>query len=133
MISGWQYDKFSSGMIIMWKRRFTEFDEQDVSMANSTGTSIRWLVTQENAENVNTAMRRFEIAPGGQIGLHSHPEYHEIYILGGKARVFNDQGDEVEAIAGDVLYVPPNEPHAYETLGSEKFEFLCIIPILQKE
>jgi quercetin dioxygenase-like cupin family protein len=117
----------------MWKKHYTEASEQEVTMANSTGTTIRWLVNQENAENVKIAMRRFEIAPGGQIGLHSHPEYHEIYVLGGKARVFNDKGDEVEATVGDVLYVPPDEFHGYETLGSEKFEFICIIPIIKKD
>ena len=117
----------------MWKKHYLEIDEQPVTMANSTGTTIRWLVDQKNAPEAKIAMRRFVLEPEGKIGLHHHPEYHEIYVLNGRARVFNDKGKEVEVRAGDVLYVPPEEPHGYETVGSEKFEFLCIIPILQEE
>ena len=116
----------------MWKKHFSEFKEQSVSMAGSTGTTIRWLITKETAD-VNIAMRRFVLEPSGQIGLHSHPEYHEIYVLSGNARIFNDKGDEVEAGPGDVLYVPPEEQHGYQTISSIPFEFICIIPILDKK
>ncbi len=119
-------------VINLWKKHYSEFDEQEVTMASSTGTTIRWLINREN-EDVNIAMRRFVLSPNGQIGLHSHPEYHEIYVLSGKARVFNDKDDEVEAGVGDVLYVPPEEEHGYETIGNKPFEFICIIPILEKK
>lgn len=101
---------------------------ENVAMAGSTQTTIRWLIQKNQAPHF--MMRKFEIQPGGQIGLHSHPEEHEIYVLEGKARVFNDKGEEIIAEKDDFLFVPPNEGHGYENMGTEPFIFLCVIPRL---
>ncbi|HDM45222.1 MAG TPA: cupin domain-containing protein, partial [Candidatus Bathyarchaeota archaeon] len=37
-------------------------------------------------------------------------------------------GKEVEFGAGDVLFIPPNEPHEFVNIGDEKLVFLCMIP-----
>ncbi|MHA2297028.1 MAG: cupin domain-containing protein [Candidatus Hodarchaeales archaeon] len=116
----------------MIKKHFTDTKEEQVTMANSVNTSIRWLITKDDGA-IYFAMRRFHLGTGGKIGLHGHPEDHEIYILSGQARIFNDKGQEVVAKEGDVLYVPPDELHGYENIGDESFEFICIIPYLKKE
>ncbi len=113
----------------MIKKSYTDVEEQAVTDYGSTGTTIRWLVTKENEGAPHFAMRRFEIQPGGTIGLHHHPQEHEIYVLAGKGKVFNDE-QEVIAQKDDVLYVPPNEPHAYKNEGDEPFIFICVIPYL---
>ncbi|MFX1255264.1 MAG: cupin domain-containing protein [Promethearchaeota archaeon] len=112
-------------------KHFTEVKKEEVTAYGSTDTEIRWLITKEDGAP-RFALRRFVIHPKGQVGLHGHPEEHEIYILQGKARVFNDKGEEVIAEEGNVLYVPPDEPHGYENVGSEDFVFLCVIPYLNK-
>lgn len=113
----------------MIKKNYLEIMEENVTTYGSTGVTVRWLITKKDGA-IRYAMRHFEIKPNGQINLHNHPEEHEIYVLSGKARVFNDKGSETIAIPGDVLFVPPHETHGYETVGEDPFTFLCIIPIL---
>lgn len=120
------------GVVVMLKKNFRDVVEENVTVAGSTGATIRWLITEKDGA-LRYAMRRFEIKPGGHIGLHNHPEEHEIYVLSGKARIFNDKGEEFVASPGDVLFVPPYEKHGYENLGGEVFAFLCVIPILEKK
>jgi quercetin dioxygenase-like cupin family protein len=103
---------------------------ESVSMYGSTGTSIQWLWGKDDGVP-NFALRKFSVKPGGNIGLHGHSEEHEIYILSGKGKVFNDSGKEIQIKEDDTLFVPPNETHAYTNIGTEDLQFLCIIPILQ--
>ncbi|MHA1687460.1 MAG: cupin domain-containing protein [Candidatus Heimdallarchaeaceae archaeon] len=113
----------------MIRKHYSDVEEQEVRDYGSTETTIRWLITKEGEGAPRFAMRRFEIKPGGQIGLHNHPQEHEIYFLQGTGEVFNEQ-ETVKVQANDVLYVPPNEPHGYRNTGSETLVFLCIIPYL---
>lgn len=107
-----------------------DIKQEEVTMASSKGTYIQWLIKDEAP---NFAMRRFEIKPNGSIGLHNHPEEHEIYILEGEGEVYNDRGENALVSKGNVLYVPPNEKHGYKNHNNnETFIFLCIIPLLKK-
>ena len=115
----------------MKKKNFLDVSEEEVRLAGSKGATIRWLITERDGA-LRYAMRRFEIKPGGWIGLHSHPEEHEIYILSGKARIFNEDL-EIVAEEGDALFVPSNERHGYENLSDKPLIFLCVIPILSKQ
>jgi quercetin dioxygenase-like cupin family protein len=75
----------------------------------------------------NFALRRFIMEPGGGIPSHTNTVEHEQYVLCGRARV--SIGDEIaEVRAGDVVFIPAGTPHAYEVLGEERFEFLCVVP-----
>jgi quercetin dioxygenase-like cupin family protein len=113
----------------MIKKNFKDIKEETVTKANSTRTTIRWLITKEDGAPHFT-MRRFKISPGGEIGLHDHPEEHEIYILEGKGKVIDRNENIIEVSQGDILYVPPNERHGYKNNGNKPFIFLCIIPYL---
>jgi quercetin dioxygenase-like cupin family protein len=53
--------------------------------------------------------------------------------LTGKARVFDDEGNEATAETGDVLFVPSYEKHGYENLSKETLTFVCVVPMLDKE
>ena len=74
----------------MKKLHYTDVEELEVTDYGSTDTSIRWLITKEKDGAPRFSIRRFEMKPGGQIGMHSHPQEHEIYILSGKGEVFSN-------------------------------------------
>ena len=52
---------------------------------------------------------------------------HEQYVLNGRAKI--GIGDKVfEVQKNDVVYIPADVPHWYETIGNEPFEFICVVP-----
>ncbi len=110
-------------------KHFTEEEEQQVTDYGSTKTTVRWLITKEKEGAPRYALRRFEIQPGGQIGIHGHPQEHEIYCLSGEGEVFTHFETAVMR-KDDVLYIPPDEPHGYKNTGNETLVFLCVIPYL---
>ena len=78
-------------------------------------------------ETPHFAMRRFVMAPGGSMPLHTNTVEHEQYVLRGRARVrIGDATHQVEA--GSVLLIPAGTPHDYQVQGDEPFEFLCLVP-----
>ena len=78
-------------------------------------------------EGPNFSMRRFVMEPGGGMPNHTNTVEHEQYVLAGEARI--GIGDEViDVTRGDVVFIPAGVPHWYESLGTEDFEFLCVVP-----
>ena len=78
-------------------------------------------------EAPNFAMRRFIIEPGGSMPEHTNTVEHEQYVLNGQAKIgIADKVFEVQK--NDVVYIPADVPHWYETIGNEPFEFLCVVP-----
>lgn len=119
----------------MLKKHYEEVENKPAVLMDGSPVKnvyIRWLVDKNDGAR-NFAMRRIEIKPGGKVPLHSHPEDHEIFILQGKGKLFNDEGQEELANEGDVFYIPPSEKHAMENLGENDFAFICVIPYLKKE
>ncbi|MEW5831350.1 MAG: cupin domain-containing protein [Campylobacterota bacterium] len=89
------------------------------------GVSMQMLLSLQEAPNF--AMRCFTIEAGGHMPHHTNTVEHEQFVLSGRAKV--RVGDEsFEAKAGDILYIPANVPHSYETLGDEAYRFLCLVP-----
>lgn len=112
----------------MIKRHYSDINPEQVTMYGSTGTTIQWLVSKEDGAP-RFALRRFVVKPEGVIPIHSHLEEHEIFILSGSGTVFTET-ETHEVSSGDVLFVPPEEPHGYKCEGNEPLVFLCIIPYL---
>ncbi len=83
------------------------------------------LISAEEAPHF--ALRRFRLASGGFIPLHTNTVEHEQYVLRGRARLEIDR-QTYEVQAGDVVFIPAGVPHRYQNLGEEDFEFLCLIP-----
>lgn len=105
---------------------YTEIENQDVSEP-ANKVKVRWLINEkQNAPNF--AMRRFEVAPGGNTPYHNHNWEHEVYVLSGNAIIKNKDG-ETKLKSGDVILVEPNEEHNFENNGKENFVFLCLIPL----
>ncbi len=113
----------------MKKKHYSEVNEEVVTKANSKKTTIRRLITIEDGKT-NFSTRRFEIQPGGQIGLHNHPADHHFYILQGESYFIDKDGNKTLTKAGDVIYMPSNEMHGIINEGNRVFVFICVIPIL---
>jgi quercetin dioxygenase-like cupin family protein len=91
---------------------------------------VRWLITKEMGAP-NFAMRLFEMSPGGNSPLHTHPWEHEVFVLEGEGTVIG--GDEERVIkSGDVVFVPPNEKHQFRNSSRNVLKFLCLVPHRQK-
>ncbi len=89
------------------------------------GVSMKMLLSPD--ESPNFAMRNFIIEAGGHMPLHTNSVEHEQYVLSGKAKVV--LGDKtIEAKAGDILLIPADVAHSYETIGDEAYSFLCLVP-----
>lgn len=115
----------------MYVVNYKEREQKDVEMAGSHNVTVRWLIGRQNGAKTY-AMRLFEMAPGGFIPIHSHPEEHEIFVLKGEAKLIGDF--EGTAKKDDVVYVPSNAPHGYDNReGTDVFRFICVIPLLDGE
>ncbi|MHA1728913.1 MAG: cupin domain-containing protein [Promethearchaeota archaeon] len=114
----------------MIKKSIFDVDREKITIANTKNTTVRWLITKDDGSK-HSAMRRFEIQPGGGGEVHQHPEDHLIYILNGEAEFFNNDGIKFKAGKDNVIYIPPNEPHGIRNINEESFIFICIIPYLK--
>jgi quercetin dioxygenase-like cupin family protein len=71
-------------------------------------------------------MRYFEVPAGGRTARERHAHDHGVMIVAGRARVtLGEQTHEVGQ--GDVVYVPGDELHCFETLGEEPLGFVCVV------
>lgn len=72
--------------------------------------------------------RRFILEPGGRIPAHRHPEIeHEQVVVRGEM-VLSLDGVEHTVRAGDAIFIPAGCAHWYENRGTERVEFLCVVP-----
>lgn len=112
-------------------RNLKDVDSFDVTAHGTTGTKIQWLINKEHGAP-RFAMRLFTLEPDAQIGIHGHPEEHEIYVIQGEMNLIAENGTKTHVKATDAIYMPPDEKHGYEVIGSETVKFICVIPILEK-
>jgi len=94
-------------------------------VAAGRATEVQVLLGEEDGAP-HFAMRRFIMAQGGGMPLHSNEVEHEQYVLRGRARI-EVGGESHDVGAGDVLYIPAGTPHSYTVLEAP-FEFLCMVP-----
>jgi len=116
----------------MLKKNYQEVEEKEAVLADGTkveGIYIRWLI-DETLGAKNFAMRRIEVRLGQIVPLHNHPEEHEIYILSGTGKFYNDKNEKEVANQGDFVYIPSNEKHGIDNIGEDSLIFLCLIPYL---
>ncbi|MBL5980988.1 cupin [Petrotoga sp. HWH.PT.55.6.1] len=87
----------------------------------------RILIGKSNYGAPNFVMRLFTVKPGGYSPKHSHRWEHEIFIVKGKAEVYD--GEKYNTVeAGSFVYVPGGIEHQLKNAGDEDLEFICVIP-----
>jgi quercetin dioxygenase-like cupin family protein len=107
-------------------KKLEQVPANDVTMEGASKCRVRWLIGE--ADKAPTfAMREFEVAPGGHTPKHFHDYEHEVYVLAGKGTIV-DGDEERPLVAGDVIFVAPNDVHQFRNTGRESMRFLCLIP-----
>ncbi len=104
----------------------SEVKLEKVQETGAEGIRVRWLIKKEDGAP-HFAMRLFELQPKGHSPLHSHSWEHEVYILEGQCTV-TCEGQEKNAAAGYVVYIPPNAKHRFANAGKSTLKFLCLVP-----
>ena len=78
----------------------------------------------------NPKVRMFalaELKPGEEVEYHVHNgESETYYILSGKG-LYNDNGDEYEALPGTVTFTPSGQGHGITNTGDEMLSFIALI------
>ncbi len=101
-------------------------EQKPVTADGARNARMRMLIGPEDGAT-NFHMRHFEVGPGGNTPLHAHDYEHEILVLRGRGTAKTTQGDRPFQ-AGDVIFVPANETHAFVNASDERCEFICLIP-----
>ena len=107
----------------MYVKKVNDVAKEEIKAANKTTKQV--LISSEEAPNF--ALRKFTIEAGGSMPIHTNTVEHEQLVLSGKAEVIID-GNVFEAKKDDVVFIPAGVPHCYKTIGSEPFEFICVVP-----
>ena len=110
---------------------YKDIDAVEVNKFGSTETSIRWFTKKDDSEFF--MMRRFEIGPGGHIGVHKHDEEHQMFVLKGPIVLIDEEGQETTVESEEFVYMPSNEPHGYKNPNEYSVSFICCIPNLENE
>ncbi len=109
-------------------KNIKEFAYQKVEAGKGVYMSV--MISSDDAPHF--AMRKFKIEKGGYMPYHTNSVEHEQFVLSGEAKVIID-GKEHMAKKGDILFIPADVPHSYESIGSEDYEFLCLVPNLKDD
>ena len=105
----------------------TDRTPQPVSAEGAVGVKAVGLITEDDG-SPTSAMRIFEIEPGGNTPWHSHEWEHVVYCLEGQGKLKTEHG-EADFEAGDALLTEPNELHNFVNTGDTTLRFLCIVPL----
>jgi quercetin dioxygenase-like cupin family protein len=105
-------------------RRAEDIDYETVDAAEGVEKGV--LINEAHGAP-NFAIRRFTIAPGGEIPEHTNAIEHEQYVLAGEYTVGID-GEVYQVAAGDSLFIPAGVVHWYRNDGDEAGAFVCAVP-----
>jgi len=106
-------------------------NEVEVPTEGYKGIRKKILIGSDDGSK-NIIMRYFTIAPGGHSPKHRHNSEHLVKIEAGKGIVVNKDGKRIEVTKGLSIFVEPNEMHQFQNPFEENFEFICIIPNIDK-
>jgi len=108
-----------------------EIEEIELALEGVKGMRKRVLIGLD-AGSKNIIMRYFTLLPGGYSERHSHSHEHLVNIEGGKGIVIDKDGNEIEVSEGYSIFVEADELHQFQNPFEENFEFICVIPTIDK-
>lgn len=74
-----------------------------------------------------TIMQALEIAPGGVVPWHTHPDGHEIsYLIEGTLTLEVDGQAKRTLKAGEGFHIQPGTPHSAKNEGSDKARIVVV-------
>jgi quercetin dioxygenase-like cupin family protein len=90
---------------------------------------VRWklLIDADFTGSSGLSLGFAEIAPGGDLILHSHSPA-EIYVVTGGVGTLNKSGKFEEVKKDDVVYISGNAKHALKNTSKETLQFYWIFP-----
>jgi quercetin dioxygenase-like cupin family protein len=114
-------------------RRAEDVEYEAVDAADGLSKGV--LIGEEHGAP-NLAIRRFTLAPGGEVPKHTNEIEHEQYVLRGEYTVGirepsetpRADGEEHTVSAGDSLLIPAGVVHWYRNDGDEEGAFICTVP-----
>lgn len=68
-----------------------------------------------------------QLNPGEEVQYHMHSGESETYFILSGHGVYNDNGEEVEAVPGMVTLTPSGQGHALKNTGDEMLTFIALI------
>ncbi len=102
--------------------------EKRPEMRGGTGTvEITNFVTKEELLEKGRLFARITLKEGCSIGWHIHETDSEIFFVESGKAIYNDNGEEKEASAGDVLICPAGTGHAIRNAGEETVNLIAVI------
>lgn len=102
--------------------------ENRENMRGGDGTvKIMNFVSKEELYNKGRLFSRITLEPGCSIGWHIHETDSEIFFVECGSPIYNDNGTEVQAQAGDVLICPAGTGHAIKNPGSDRVDLIAVI------
>ncbi|MFD1586235.1 cupin domain-containing protein [Halorientalis brevis] len=101
-----------------------DIEYEDVGAADGMRKGV--LINEDHGAP-NLAIRRFTLAPGGEVPKHTNEIEHEQYVLAGEYTVGIEE-EEYTVSAGDSLFIPANTVHWYRNEGDDEGAFICAVP-----
>jgi quercetin dioxygenase-like cupin family protein len=105
-------------------RRSADITYETVDAAEGLRKGI---LVNESHGAPNVAIRRFTLAPGGEVPEHTNDIEHEQYVLSGEY-VVGIEDEEYTVSAGDAIHIPAGAVHWYRNDGDEEGAFVCAVP-----
>ncbi len=97
---------------------------------NAMGADKLFLNNLADFVGKNPKLRTFALAqlnPGEEVAYHFHKgECEYYYIISGKG-IYNDNGEDIEAIPGLVTFTPSGSGHGIKNTGDKILEFIALI------
>jgi quercetin dioxygenase-like cupin family protein len=120
-------------------RRAEDIEHEQVDAAEGLSKAV--LIGEDHGAE-NLAIRRFTLAPGGEVPKHTNEIEHEQYVLAGEYVVGIDSeasetprvngeavdGEEYTVQGGDALHIPAGAVHWYRNERDMEGAFLCAVP-----
>jgi quercetin dioxygenase-like cupin family protein len=105
-------------------RRAGDIEYEPIDAANGLRKGV--LIGEDHGAP-NLAIRRFTLAPGGEVPEHTNEIEHEQYVLSGEY-IVGIEDEEYTVSAGDALHIPAGAVHWYRNEGGEEGAFICAVP-----
>ena len=107
---------------------YSQFEAIDAAQIEDaySGVTMRRVISEVDGSETSV-MDVFEIAPNGQTPYHNHAWEHQVFVISGRGQCRDASGDH-DFHEGDVIYIRPNEPHAFRNVGPATIKMVCVIP-----